>query len=189
VISSAFRYETSPHALQFAFDADYSASLATEDIVVENLTTLQTIPSTDFTVSYDLPTNTATFTYTGSAGGFGGVLPDGEYRATLLAAGIITPGGAPLPADYALEFFFLRGDANHDAFVNLADFNILALNFGQSNRNFTQGDFNYDTIVNLADFNLLAGRFGTLLGPAGRNPGPGGTTADGDGEDNRGLLR
>ena len=76
-----------------------------------------------------------------------------------------------------------------DGIVNLADFNILALNFGQSNRNFTQGDFNYDTIVNLADFNLLAGRFGTLLGPAGRNPGPGGTTADGDGEDNRGLLR
>ena len=71
-----------------------------------------------------------------------------------------------MAADYAFEFFFLRGDANHDARVNLQDFNILAGNFGQSNRIFSQGDFNYDTVVNLLDFNALAGRFGQALGPA-----------------------
>ena len=64
-----------------------------------------------------------------------------------------------------LDFFFLPADANHDATVNLQDFNILAGNFGQSGRDFSQGDFNYDGTVNLSDFNLLAGKFGTGLSP------------------------
>ena len=40
--------------------------------------------------------------------------------------------------------------ANRDRRVNLADFNILAGNFGQPNRIFSQGDFNYDINRNLA---------------------------------------
>jgi hypothetical protein len=75
--------------------------------------------------------------------------------------------GNGLPADAPFSFYFLQGDANHDGRVNLADFNILAANFGQSNRTFSQGDFNYDGTVNLSDFNLLAGRFGQALGPDG----------------------
>ena len=92
-------------------------------------------------VSYDPGTNTATFSYTGNASGITGVLADGNYRATLIASGI----------------------TNHDGRVNLADFNRLAANFGQSPRDFSQGDFTYDTVVNLADFNVLAGRFGAVL--------------------------
>ena len=113
----------------------------------------------------DTTTNTATVSYTGNAGGFSGVLPDGNYRATLLAAGITNAGGTSLAADHVFNFFFLNGDANHDGNVNLSDFNILAANFGQSPRDFTQGDFNYDTVVNLSDFNILASRFGQMLGP------------------------
>jgi hypothetical protein len=47
--------------------------------------------------------------------------------------------------------------------VNLTDFNILSVNFGQSPRDFSQADFTYDSIVNLDDFNVLASRFGTTL--------------------------
>jgi hypothetical protein len=56
--------------------------------------------------------------------------------------------------------------------VNLADFNILAANFGQSPRDFTQGDFDYDTAVFLSDFNILASRFGQVLAaePFGSSP-------------------
>jgi hypothetical protein len=50
--------------------------------------------------------------------------------------------------------------------VNLADFNVLASNFGQLSRTFSQGDFNYDGLVNLVDFNILAGRFGQGLAPS-----------------------
>lgn len=167
VLSSAFLFEAAPHRVAFTFDDNFSTNLGTDDIMLENLTTSQTIPATDLMLSYDLPTNTATFSYIGNASGIGGVLPDGEYRATLLAAGITDPGGQPLPADYVLDFFFLNGDANHDGFVNLSDFNILAANFGQSPRTFSQGDFSYDGLVNLNDFNILAARFGILLvGPA-----------------------
>ena len=58
-------------------------------------------------------------------------------------------------------------DANHDARVDLDDFNRLAQNFGQTPRDASQGDFNYDGTVNLDDFNILAQRFGTVL-PAAR---------------------
>jgi hypothetical protein len=52
------------------------------------------------------------------------------------------------------------GDATLDGTVNLADFNKLAGNFGQTGKFWTDGDFNYDGTVNLGDFNLLAGNFG-----------------------------
>jgi hypothetical protein len=142
-----------------------SASLSTSDIVLQNLTTAQTIPANQLSLSYDSATNTATFSYTGNASGLAGVLPDGNYRATLVAAGINNPGGTPLSANHVFNFFFLNGDADRDGRVNLNDFNILAANFGQSPRGFTQGDFDYDAIVNLNDFNILASRFGNALGP------------------------
>jgi hypothetical protein len=164
VNSSSFLFATAPHRLRFTFDQDVSASLGTNDIVVVNLTTQQTIPSSDLSLSYDAATNTATFSYVPG----NGALPDGNYRATLLASGITNPDGTPLAANHVFEFFFLRGDANHDGRVNLQDFNILATNFGQSPRDFTQGDFNYDSVVNLQDFNILAIQFGRILGPAAR---------------------
>jgi hypothetical protein len=165
VAASEFRFNTTPHRLQFSFDEIVSGSLGTEDLVVQNLTTGHTIPAGDFSVGYDPLSNTATFNYNGSAGGIPAVLPDGKYRATLLASGISTPNGQHLPADYVFDFHFLMGDANHDGRVNLHDFNTLAANFGQSPRDFTQGDFNYDGVVNLVDFNILAGRFGAQLAP------------------------
>jgi hypothetical protein len=69
--------------------------------------------------------------------------------------------------DTAVLVKFTRyGDANLDGQVNLADFNALAANFGQSNRFWRQGDFNYDGTVNLQDFNRLAANFGlSAAGP------------------------
>jgi hypothetical protein len=171
---SNFLFQTAPHRLQFTFNDNVSASLGTSDIVLGNLTTSTTIPSSDLSLSYDTSTNTATFSYTGNASGIAGVLPDGNYRATLLAAGITNPGGTPLQQDHVFNFFFQNGDANHDGRVNLSDFNVLAANFGQSPRDFAQGDFNYDNAVNLSDFNLLASRFGTSVSPDGAGTGAGG---------------
>ena len=166
MVASAFQFNDLPHRIAATFDQNVSASLGTDDLLIENLTTQQTIPSSDFALAYDASTNAATFTYTGNAGGINGVLPDGNYRATLLAAGITNGSGTPMPADVTLDFFFLNGDANRDGQVNLSDFNVLAANFGQGGRDFTQGDFTYDTIVNLSDFNILASRFGQSLLPA-----------------------
>ena len=174
VAASSFAFLTAPHALRFDFNVDVSASLGTEDLVVQNLTTGQTVPAGDVTLAYDTATNVATFSYTGSGGGMSGVLPDGNYRATIVAAGVSSGAGAAMGADHVLEFFFLGADATRDGRVNLSDFNVLAANFGQSNRDFTQGDVTYDGVVNLSDFNILAARFGHVLGSsaAPRGYGP-----------------
>ena len=56
--------------------------------------------------------------------------------------------------------------------TNLADFNLLVANFGQSPRDVTQGDFNYDGRVNLQGFNVRLDRRCT----SGRVPTAGATT-------------
>jgi hypothetical protein len=163
VSAHSFIFADAPHRLSFSFDQNVSASLGPEDILIENLTTMQTVPSSDFAISYNPITNTATFSYIGNSGGISGVLADANYQATLLPSGITNAAGVPLQSGLVFGFFFLNGDANHDGRVNLSDFNIVAANFGQSPRDFTQGDFSYDTVVNLLDFNILASRFGAAL--------------------------
>jgi hypothetical protein len=121
-------------------------------------------------VAYDFATNSARFTYLANPAG---ILPDGDYHA-VFAAGILDRFGNASVDPVLLDFFFLNGDANRDRRVNLADFNILAANFGQSNRTFSQGDFDYSGNVNLSDFNLLASRFGAAIVPAAGDAARGG---------------
>jgi hypothetical protein len=162
ISGAAFAYDTS-HRLGYIFSEDVGPALATDDLLLANLTTSTTIDPADMSVAYDALSNLATITFPGLPNA---LLPDGNYRATIPAADVTDIAGNALPADHVLNFFYLTADANHDAAVNLADFNILAANFGQSPRDYTQGDFNYDGTVNLLDFNLLAARFGTALSPA-----------------------
>jgi murein DD-endopeptidase MepM/ murein hydrolase activator NlpD len=154
VQQSEFVYQTAPHQLTYRFSEDVGASLQPSDLVVRNLQTQAQVLVAG--VSFDPSTYTATFT-------LNGIVPDGAYRATLSGGGVSDPAGNPMGQDHHLDFWFLQGDANRDGRVNLADFNIVAANFGQPNRTFAQGDFNYDGVVNLQDFNILAGRFGTVL--------------------------
>ena len=62
-----------------------------------------------------------------------------------------------------------RGDFDDDGNVNLADFNILAANFGRGVAPWQLGDATGDGLVNLADFNRLAQNFGL---PAAGTGGP-----------------
>lgn len=156
-----FLFLTAPQSLSFQFSENVGATLSVADFVLENLTTSQTISPTNLALTYDASTATATFTWPGLPAG---ILPDGNYRATLLASGITDPAGNALAADHAFDFFFLMGDADRSGQVNSDDFNILAVNFGLAGRNFGHGDFNYDTTVNSDDFNILAGKFGSTLG-------------------------
>ena len=176
VTSSTFAFDgpgstlpNAPHRLTFAFSLAVGNSVDPSDLSLLNTTTNQTVPTASIAVSYNAGTNTATFTFPGYANG---ILPDGNYTATLLAAGIQADGGGtPMASNYVTNYFVLAGDANHDGRVNLDDFNVLAASFGQSNRIFSQGDFNYDGTVNLDDFNVLASRFGTTLSAPSGAPG------------------
>jgi hypothetical protein len=150
-------WQTNPHKVAFTFNLDVAGSIDAGDLSVLNLDT--NTPVTPASFLYNAGTKTATAT-------FSGVLPDGHYRATLSGSGITHALGLPMGADFVYNFFVLTADANHDGHVDLLDFNILAVNFGQSGRDGSTGDFDYDGDVDLADFNILSAKFGTNTGPA-----------------------
>ena len=113
-----------------------------------------------FTLGYESVTNTATLS-------FDGFLPNGNYTARAIAAGITNGAGQPMAGDAVRDFFSLAGDINRDRAVSGTDFAILAGNFGKSGMTYAQGDLNGDGFVNGSDFALLAGNFGrTVPAPA-----------------------
>src|SRR4029079_4249671 len=86
VASSAFQFDLPnpgalPHRLRYVFGENVAASLAPSDLLLQNLTTGQTVASGAIALAYDNATNAATFTFPGLPGG---VLSDGRYRATLV---------------------------------------------------------------------------------------------------------
>jgi hypothetical protein len=168
VFARSFNFETSPQTLRVDFSEDVLSSLSFLDLNITNTTTNQPVPPfTAWTLNTTNVLGVTRATVT-----FNPVLADARYRLTIPAGAIQDASGNALASDFNYDFFFLRGDANHDGTVNLADFNRLASNFGQSNRTFSQGDFNYDGLVNLGDFNILASRFGTALNAASASARP-----------------
>ena len=158
VLQSKFVYDSLPHRLTMQFNVDVSADLTASDLTLINLSAGQILPTSDFPLTFDSATNTATFTYTGQ-------LPDANYLAILPATSVTDQGGPPLANDVVFGFFFYGGDANHDRSVNALDFNVIATNYGKTNATFADGDFNYDGSVNTLDFTLMAARFGSKLQP------------------------
>ncbi|HWP40740.1 MAG TPA: dockerin type I domain-containing protein, partial [Tepidisphaeraceae bacterium] len=168
VLTQGFHYLSAPQRLTYQFSENVSASLSTADLMLQNLTTSTTVPPGSIALSYDPGTNTATFSFPGFAGG---ILPDANYRATLLAAGVTNSSGTPMAANVITDFFTLAGDANRDRIVNIRDLAILTANWLQSPRNFSQADFNYDTFVDRLDLDLMAMRWQAAL-PAPASPPP-----------------
>lgn len=167
VSSANYTFETDQR-LDVGFSEDVGASFVIGNVVVRNLTT-ETVLDRNVTVSYDGPSNTGRVELVAAS------LPDGDYRVTLLSdpfgnAGVADAAGNALDGErngvaggnYQFEFFFLRGDANRDRLVNIADFSILAGNFN-TNGTFSDGDFDYNGQVNIADFSILASKFNTGL--------------------------
>ena len=83
------------------------------------------------------------------------------------ALGLTTFAGQSVDSTTVVIRYTRYGDANLDGTVNLADFNILAANFGGVSRYWWEADFTFDGNVNLNDFNRLAANFGLSAGPDG----------------------
>jgi hypothetical protein len=165
-LGSTFAFETSPQRISVQFSENVAASLNAASLTLFNVTTQQAIPGADLSISYDPATNTATFSYAPG----NGALPDGDYLATLNAAGVTDVQGNPLEPTAPLSFHVFAADANRDRTVSIADFSILASRFNLPGT-FSQGDFNYDGVAGIADFSILAARFNTSL-PAPRGSSP-----------------
>lgn len=162
VTSQTFDYLTKP-SVSWAFDAPVRWELSVADVALTKLDNNTAVAGLQ--LSYDRGSDVAKLTSTANDG----VLPDGNYRATLSNALVRDLLGNQLDQSYSKDFFVFAGDANHDRLVDTADFNALAGNFGGSGRNFAQGDFNYDGTVSSTDFDILAGNYGKRLAPP---PGP-----------------
>jgi hypothetical protein len=143
--------------LSVRFTEDVSASIQPSDLTITNLSGG---PTPAATVSWDPATLTATWTFANPA--------DGNYRATLIAAGITDWSGQALAgSNQSFDFFFLGGDLNHDRVVNNADFQVLYANFGKTGMSYANGDLNRDGKVDFADYQQLGLLFNkTLAAPA-----------------------
>jgi hypothetical protein len=107
---------------------------------------------------------------TAAAGALAGKTGLGYAEATdLFTTFPATFSGQQVDNSAILIKFTFYGDANLDGSTNLSDFNVLAGNFGQSDRRWVRGDNDYNLTINLADFNRLAAGFGgSGLAPDGR---------------------
>ena len=138
-------------AVSFAFDKQL-ANVEPADLIVRNNTTGQIIPSGQFAVRV-LPAGDQPWTYQWIF--TAGLLPDGNYTATLPAGSVTDLNGHGTTTDYQLNYYFLGADANRDRHVNDQDQAILTAHLGQNDPLFSHGDFNYDGTVNAADQAIL----------------------------------
>lgn len=152
VLASSFQFLTE-QAVAISFSEDVSASFTAADVIVQNLTTSTTVPPSQMSVSYSMATNTATITFPGFSSE---ILPNGNYRVTVLGAGITDAAGNAMVGTHVLDFFVLAGDANRDRKVDITDLGILATNWQQSPRDWSQGDFDYSGLVDITDLGILA---------------------------------
>jgi hypothetical protein len=166
-----FSFETT-HSLIVDFNIgvrpdQISDGLTNTDQTLQKATTDTNVPASSIILVNPHPGMHGIFSFTaipGSVRPDGSILVDGNYFASI-SKEEVADGQDLMLADATLPFFVLGGDANRNRnrTVNSDDFNIMATNFGLSNRTFSQGDFNYDTFVNSDDFNILATNFGVTV--------------------------
>jgi len=155
-------------SLAITFTENVWPSLDPEDLGLENITTTETFSLAGMPLAYDPITDKATWNTAGVA------MTDGNYVATLSAAGVSDEVGNPLDGDgdgtggddYTFEFFVLAGDANGDRSVDMDDFEILLTEFGTAGSGLA-GDLDGDDLVGFSDFAILRAGYGnTLPAPA-----------------------
>jgi YD repeat-containing protein len=137
------------------FTENVGPSLTVADLVLRNLTTSTDVPATNLRLSYDSATNMLLVTLAN-----GVVLPRGNYRLTLLSAGIVDAQGASLAANAVMTFYLLPGDVNGDRVVNERD--LLAV-WVDSRKPVQEQDLNSDLTgdgrVTAADVNVVQNNF------------------------------
>jgi hypothetical protein len=152
VNASEFVYQNAPQRLRFTFSEDVSATLSLADLVLENLTTSTTVPLSNLSASYETSTNTWTVTFPGY---LYGALPNGQYRATILAAGVFDPAGNAMTQNHERNFSFLMGDADGNGVIDFDDYALIDNGFLNGLTGYTNGDFNYDGVIDFDDYAII----------------------------------
>jgi hypothetical protein len=151
----------------FRFDAKIDASNLSS--LIREVTNLSTGVSVSQATEVTLASDARTVRF-----GVQGNWDDGNYRFWIAAGALVGTSGLATTSDVEFHTFVLAADATRDRKVDTQDFNLLAANFGGSNKVFSQGNFNYDAsgIVDSIDLNILIAQFGKKLAPPGGPSGP-----------------
>ncbi len=146
-------FDVNAHSLRLVFSEDVGTSLSTADFMISGPGG-EVVPTA---LGFDLATSTATLTLPI-------VLPSGVFTLAAAAASITDFAGNSLAAPIALNFSFLRGDANVDGIVGFDDLLIVAQNYGRATGTlFSEGDFNYDGQIDFDDLLVIAQQYGATL--------------------------
>lgn len=164
ITAGTFPQNVSPQQLQITYNENVGGGFETNDAIVTNLTTGQTLDSATFAFDVNTPTNTINLRFPGQPSS---IVPQGNYTVSVQSN---DAAGNAMTSPFNFTFWILYGDSNRDRMVNLSDFAQMSANFGQSPRSFGQGDYNFDGIVNISDFSLLAANFNTSLPAPGDLP-------------------
>ncbi|WP_428937404.1 hypothetical protein [Fontivita pretiosa] len=111
VVSGQFVFNGEPQSLRFVFSENVRASLSAADLLLTDNLTGTTVAPEKIALSYDAPTDTATFTFPGFAGG---VLPSGYYTAAFAPGSVSDVAGNALGGGFALNFLYVAGDGSGD---------------------------------------------------------------------------
>lgn len=146
----------------FNFDENVAHSLSIDDFVLTNLQTNQTVDRSKMSVIWTASNNQAWVRFNGFANG---MLPNGDYRLTLIGSGVTNGGGQTLESNVSSFVFSLAGDANRDRKVDFSDLLILAQNYGGAGKQLGSGNVDYSTDgkVDFNDLLLLAQNYGKSL--------------------------
>jgi hypothetical protein len=142
-------------SLTLQFSENVSASLATNDLTLRNLTAGADVAQAGMALSYDTANNKAALTFPGLPNG---KLADGNYRLTV--TGVLGVHGKPMAADFTFSFYVLTGDVNADRVTNDLDLYQVWQNLlkPSANRNLNE-DLNKDGQVTLADVAIVKGNY------------------------------
>ena len=93
------------------------------------------------------------------------LLPDGNYRGTLLPGTVTDSVGLSVQGSVNVDFYSLLGDIDNNRRVDVQDFVFLSASFGRTPGIFG-GDLDHSGRVDLTDFTLLASQFGKSVPPS-----------------------
>jgi hypothetical protein len=112
--------------LRIRFNSDVSANLRLQNLLLQNHDTCYIVDANSIAVDYNEATNTSVWTFPGLADG---LLPEGNYRAYLVADGLFDAAGTPVLSDYYFTFHVLGGDATGNGQINLLDFAVVGQSY------------------------------------------------------------
>jgi hypothetical protein len=171
VAGTPFEHERD-QAVVFRFDKPLMGVDAA-DVVVRNTTTGATIASNLFGVQV-IAANTQSWTYRWVYSG--GILPNGNYTATLLAGSVTDLAGNATTQDQTGNVRVLMGDADDNGRIDGADYALIDAGFNQQLSGWSNGDFNYDGKIDGMDYALIDAAFNAQSAPPVQGkPGKAGT--------------